>query len=490
MNKVRSHGQVWTPPWVSEAMACLVQTKLKGEVLDPAVGPGALLSACSRLEMNLGPTTAYEIDETALSLQDSIQEYASKNISNLRLENFITAKLDKQFDCIIANPPYLRHHKIGSELKIVCDEITRRTLGISIDARAGLHIYFLIKSLASLKENGELVFIVPADTFEGVFAEKLWSTISKKFRIEFVITLSEKSSAFPGVDTNAVIIKISKKEPLGNFTWCRWESEKNEDFSNAVFQITVGNNSQASELGLENQITSLEKAVLKGFSRSQSEEEVEGVGLPNFARIIRGIATGDNDFFLFTKERIEKFKLDESYFVRTLMRVRDLPDAKLDLESLNSLDSQGRPTYLLSLDAKTEIDSNLAKYLALGEEQGIHKKSLISTRKKWYFMEKREPVPILFSYLGRRANRFKLVETELQPLTGFLCIYPLNGVSSSKLVDILNHKLTIAQLKNVGKSYGDGAVKVEPGGLRKLIIPNQVLKETDIKFETSADTLF
>ena len=51
-------------------------------------------------------------------------------------------------------PPYLRHHKITAEIKARCQEIVQSELGIKIDARAGLHIYFLVKSLAHLNDGG------------------------------------------------------------------------------------------------------------------------------------------------------------------------------------------------------------------------------------------------------------------------------------------------------------------------------------------------
>ena len=103
-------------------------------------------------------------------------------------------------------------------------------------------------------------------------------------------------------------------------------------------------------------------------------------------------------------------------------------------------------------------------------------------RKKWFFMEKRKPVPILFAYLGRRNNRFIDAQTELTPLTGFLCVYPKTGVDKQKLISALNHPLSIQELSRIGKSYGGGAVKVEPGGLRKMIIPEEALKESELDF--------
>ena len=49
---VRTKGQVWTPRWVADGMAEYLSLSLPGRVLDPAVGPGALLASIR--DLNIG----------------------------------------------------------------------------------------------------------------------------------------------------------------------------------------------------------------------------------------------------------------------------------------------------------------------------------------------------------------------------------------------------------------------------------------------------
>jgi hypothetical protein len=44
----------------------------------------------------------------------------------------------------------------------------------------------------------------------------------------------------------------------------------------------------------------------------------------------------------------------------------------------------------------------------------------------------------------------------------------------------LNHEETIRNLRLVGKSYGSGAIKVEPSGLRRLPIPEHLVEELEL----------
>ena len=98
-------------------------------------------------------------------------------------------------------------------------------------------------------------------------------------------------------------------------------------------------------------------------------------------------------------------------------------------------------------------------------------------------METRRVPPILFAYLGRRNARFIRNLAGVVPLTGFLCVYPHHEDEAfiNRLWKVLCHPETIANLNLVGKSYGSGAIKVEPRALEKLPLPISVVREVGIE---------
>ena len=63
------------------------------------------------------------------------------------------------------------------------------------------------------------------------------------------------------------------------------------------------------------------------------------------------------------------------------------------------------------------------------------------------------------------------------PLTGFLCVYPrCEDVTYVRRVwMVLNHPRTATNLSLVAKSYGGGALKVEPRALERLPLPADVV---------------
>ena len=201
--------------------------------------------------------------------------------------------------------------------------------------------------------------------------------------------------------------------------------------------------------------------------------------------MVRGIATGANEFFFFTREQVKSLGLAPRFFIRAIGRTRDCREDVLRPSTLEQLDLAGRPTWLLNLDntPKERLPASLRSHLESGEQQQFHRRSLIQSRRPWYKMEQRTPPPILFAYLGRRDCRFILNEAGVVPLTGFLCVYPwdTNREAVRRLWRALNHPDTLQNLAFAGKSYGGGAVKVEPRQLDNLEIPESVLREVGLK---------
>lgn len=159
---------------------------------------------------------------------------------------------------------------------------------------------------------------------------------------------------------------------------------------------------------------------------------------------------------------------------------------------LDHLDQKGRPTLLFSPDNRKLADFPISvrNYLRYGEQSGLSERPLVRTRNPWYKMETRIIPPFLFSYLGRRTVRFIRNEAQVLPLSCFLCVFPRleDAEHIRTLWVILNHPATLRNLRQVGKSYGAGAIKVEPRSLEMLTIPAGLVENTSL-YGTNAPQL-
>jgi type I restriction-modification system DNA methylase subunit len=193
------------------------------ELFDPAVGAGAFFRAAKVVAREKGlyvTLSGMDIDPTTL---DQAMEFGltRDDIDKVKIGDFVLNPPQKRLSAIIGNPPYIRHHRISTNDKQKLKNISLQTIGNTLDGRAGLHIYFLIRALSLLEENGQLAFIMPADTCEGKFANRLWRWVSMNYTIESIITFSPESSPFPNVDTNPLIFFIRKSTPKDKFLWVR-----------------------------------------------------------------------------------------------------------------------------------------------------------------------------------------------------------------------------------------------------------------------------
>lgn len=476
---LREKGQFWTPPWVAEAMVGYVLQGPTDHVFDPAVGAGVFFHAAKAVGRQLArPLTLLgtEIDPLALT-QAANTGLTADDLAHIQIQDFVLHPPARHFQAIVANPPYIRHHRLPATTKASLQDYGKRLTGSTLDGRAGLHIYFLLRALQLLETDGRLAFIMPADTCEGKFAPALWSWITAHYCLEAVVTFTPDATPFPGVDTNAIVFMIRNAAPQSTFHW----AQVDEAHTDQLKLWTLAGFQQAPTSAVHAHQRILAEALQTGFSRPPAIATETEATLSDFATVMRGIATGANDFFFLTNEQKEALGIPNQYVRRAIGRTRDVPTEEITQDTLTYLDKAGRPTWLLSLDGQPVelLPLALRCYVHEGEHQLLPQRALISTRRPWYKMETRTPPPFLFAYLGRRNARFIRNTAGVLPLTCFLCVYPRqqDPATLDKLWQVLQHPATIANLARVGKSYGAGAIKVEPRALERLPIPHSVLEE-------------
>lgn len=472
---LQGKGQFWTPQWVARAMVQYPLGAGIAEIFDPALGAGAFFRAARAVGADLGLTPVLRGAELhAEVLAEARAEGLSPDdLAGVRVGDFMTYPFAAPVPAIVANPPYLRHHRIGAQ-KLALMAMARAALGAPMDGRAGLHVYFLIRCLQHLAPGGRLAFLMPADTCEGVFAPALWRWISTTFRLEAVVTFAPEATPFPGVDTNAVLFCIRHAPPAPSVAWARWTRPGPALERWVRDGFPAKHDADAVVTGRP-----LAEAIETGLSRPPVAA-VAGRPLGDYARVVRGIATGDNAFFFLTSAQVQAHRLPADALVRAVGRTRDVTRSVLTGADLAALDRAGRPTYLVSLDGTPEaaLPAPVRAYLALGRARGVPERTLVATRTPWYRMERREAPSFLFAYLGRSDVRFIQNTAGVRPLTGFLCVYPRDPDPAhvARLWTALQDPATVANLSRVGKSYGDGAIKVEPRALERLVIPDHVLQ--------------
>ncbi len=489
----KNMGQFFTPIDVAAFMGEIGLEDNPKKILDPALGGGIFVSILSRLAHHNLAFTAIEKDPLCLAMAKiNLSRYKNldieyKNVDFLDFNN-------SQYDLIIANPPYIRFHDIKNRNETISK--IEAEISTKLSRLINYYALFFFKAKNLLKENGKLVFITPSEFLNVNYGISIKEYFKKNYEIDSIITFENGALVFEdNLSTACITILTRKSNPdktkrvkliklskwIGKDKLIKFYREKQENYSDETISLNLV---KQGELNFK-------EKWLKYFSVDDKFEATKHnlIKLSEIASVNRGIATGANDYFLFSKSKIKEWNIEESYFKPVMAKSNFCKFIEFTDEDFNKLVSQDRPTYLLY--CFSEPSNNLKKYIEYGEKQGLHKRYLTSKRNPWYSMEKRETAPIWAGVFSRDGVKFILNKTDCLNLTTFHGIYP-HFKDNNKLlflVAFLNSEHCKELIKREMRSYGGGLSKFEPKDLENIPVPNinkisqQKINEIALLFE-------
>jgi hypothetical protein len=500
---LQRRGQFWTPDWVGRAMARYVLSSGARRVVDPAVGAGALLISAKSVASLPIEVAGCEIDPALLKLART-EGLTASDIAHVQVQDYLAPRHVPPEQAIVCNPPYIRHHKLDRYIKCDVRRRLEQWLGVPLDGRLGLHGYFLLRSLQQLGQGGRLAYITSADLYEGKSATGMWTVLATRFRIDGIITFDSRATPFPAVDTNPVICLMAAEPPTAHYHYLRVVRAGTPALGGAVARLRELRGATTNG-DIEVQRRAVQAYLACGLARPRLAHADEAVPLGRFLRCMRGIATGANRFFFLTEQEILRRRLPREFFVRAVGRTRDVPADEITPDTLQRLDQSGRPTWLLNLRgwSREQLPAAVRAYLREGERLGVAERPLIRQRHHWYWTEQRIPPPFFFAYLGRRHVRFIRNRAGVHALNGFLYVYsqPPHGSPQAieRLWSCMRTPEFLSNLDLVAKTYGGGALKVEPRALERTPIPRSAVRpfmwgvkgrvETQLEWNTTLELM-
>jgi len=523
-NARRPLGQFWTPLPIALLMVKWTVRSPDDRVLDPAFGSGVFLLAAIERLAELGvcierasrQISGVELSPLAflMGLSNVLLHYPGAR-SRLQWGDFLIPEREpmavlketaatyigmkgqqmtlpglevaapmtflEQFDAIVCNPPYTRHHHLPEAYKSTWTAVMKQEYGLKLSRFSSLFAYFLVQATRMLAPTGRMAFITPATVFEASYSRQVKAFIQRQLRLRALITFDDALSVFEGVDTAACItlmegLQTPVNERAVHVKIYRWPGV--EPVLQAVERGNV-----ATDWGTihEVDLSTLEphhKWTIIGRENAHFGEETF-VPLCNIARIVRGIATGANDFFVLSDSEVAEWDLEGTNLRPVLTKTREAPGYVFSQVDFDRLGHEGKKRWLLYLTGPVTPGTVEARYIKHGEARGLHERSLVKTRPLWYVMEQRDPAPIYFTYLSRKRSRFIRNQANVLALNVFLCIYPIPVISQDEtmlkaLLAVLNSVVTKDSLRHVGRTYGGDTIKVEPREMDRLPVLNPV----------------
>lgn len=471
----RNHGEVFTNKnvvqFILDEVGYLPQLDLRNiTILEPASGKGAfaieiikrlydssLIHNFSFVECLTHNLTFTELDKNAfsnlcISIDELIWELTQQK-NNLSAKiclntNFLTHDFSSKYDCIVGNPPYIRHEIIPE-----FDKAIYRQKFNTFKYRADLYIPFYENSLRLLKPNGLLSFICSNRWLYNQYGKILREQISTNYHLKKILNI-EKSSPFDEtVTAYPCITTIQNNTKSEKVLFCE-DNSKTIDFSNIQYtQVESPKTYSWQNLFLHYNINDV---ALAGV-----EEQGFEIGI--------GVATGADSIFI--KQGKELNGIEKSRIL-PLIKSSDLKNNTF----------KWNDNYLINpYDNDTLCDLSLYPHLQTyfndNKDILLKRHTAQKTPNKWYkTIDKikpellRKPKLLLPDLTG---NKFLFIdEGNYYPHHNIYYITAENISSLKILGSILMSDFIKYQMSQIGIRMNSGLPRFQSQVLKQLKIPN------------------
>ena len=324
-------GQFATPIELANDMLSyardLLSTEKNVRFLDPGFGTGAFYSAllanfpANRITVSEG----FEIDAhyakpTAELWQDTLLRLHREDFTSVKAPE----KDSKRFNLVVCNPPYVRHHHILNGDKNRLQDLTDKVFGERPSGLSGLYCYFLGLSHNWMRENGIAGWLIPSEFMDVNYGKSVKRYLLEQVTLLRIHRFDPIEVQFKDALVSSVIVWFRKKKP---------------PVGHAV-EFTFGGNLKNPKMSKKVRSEVLRHELKwTRFPLADARKRPSGSTLGDFFSVKRGLATGDNNFFVLTSERIAALELPMNFFVPILPSPRFLKvqEVKCDSEGIPML---------------------------------------------------------------------------------------------------------------------------------------------------------
>lgn len=445
--------------------------------LDPAIGTGSFYSALldnfkgDQIKRAVG----YEIDNhygkpSQKLWKETNLEY---NILDFTAQQ-IPSQEDHKFNLLICNPPYVRYQHLRDQ-KERLRNLAGKYSNMKLSGLSGLYCYFLGISNAWMQKDGLAGWIIPSEFMDVNYGDEVKKYLLSEVTLLHIHRFDPNELQFNDALVSTSIVWFKNLKPTK-------EHEVLFTYGGTLLKPTIKSKIKLENLKNEGKWS---RIILRKKTKLKESKQPDQITLGDFFTVKRGIATGNNKFFILSEEQILKLHLPFSEFTPIL------PNPRYLKETIIESDDAGNPQIdkkLFVLDSKLEIDEierlypHLYLYLNEGIDEGVLNSYLVKTRKVWYKQEDRKPGLFYFTYIGRindkRKNPFRFILNKSNAIASnsYLFLYPKEHISNILYSnpDYLNmvknffDEIDISKLLEEGRVYGGGMYKLEPKELAKV----------------------
>ncbi len=472
----KKFAQFFTPEEIAQLMVnWVIKSQKTSTLLEPAFGLGIF----SRLLLENNKEvkiTGFEIDPIICKIAQ--QNFHGFSNVNLLLEDYLFNDWETKYDSILCNPPYFKFHNYQN-LKAL-EEINKR-LKINLSGFTNIYALFLLKSIYQLAKNGRAAYLIPSEFLNSDYGKSVKEYLLNSKTLRHIIVFDFQQNIFNDVSTTSALILLAKDENQEQIIFSLVENKKE---LNTIFSI-INDYPHRIEKNSINQNSLDPNVKWRIYYKEQNSQKYKNlIPFNQVAKVVRGIATGANDYFIFNQEKAKEYAINDDFLLPCITKSKDVTLSLFTFENFEKLKQKNANIFLFN--AKKEVtNKNVINYIELGVELNINKKYLTSKRNPWYLLENRPPAPIWVSVFNRNGIKFVRNEAGISNLTTFHCIYLVTDLFNQIEIDLLFAYLLTDIAKEIfndnRREYGDGLKKFEPNDLNNSFMLDLSILDQETK---------
>jgi adenine-specific DNA-methyltransferase len=463
-------GQFFTPMPVAEFMTkWIVGNPTCRTILDPAVGLGIFFRSILKLEQqNAYEFVGYDIDPTIFVRAKSL--FKTFNHVNFELKNkdYLFNGWSKKYDGIICNPPYFKFQDYKNRAASLAELQTR--LGMNLSGFTNIYTMFMLKSVSQLSPDGRAAYLVPSEFLNAGYGTTVKKHLLENRSLRYVILFKPNENIFSNALTTSCILLFANDSQSKLVTFVAPRTV--EDLQSLSEQLADYPNERIDGKAIPYSDLNPNLKWRAYYEKQNGAKFKELVPLSSYGKVVRGIATGDNDYFTFDEKKKAEFDIKARFLLPCLTKAIHADCNFFTQKHFDDLRVKGNRIFLLNaVDLK---DKSLKRYIEMGERLEVNERYLTKHRTPWHSIEKRPPAPILVPVFNRTGLRFVRNEAKIRSLTSFHAFYP-NLFSLAKINLLMAYFLTDLSreiLNDNRREYGGGLNKFEPNDLNKASVVN------------------
>lgn len=451
----KENGVYYTPSGLAEFLAAPLVNTDEQTILDPAYGEGALLLAAEKIFKGKTIGNGIHLFGCDTKPVNGLLKHLPE--ANLLKTDFFEFSVEKKFQTILMNPPYVRHH-MQNEKKISKYRVLHEGLKV-LNNTSDLWALFLVKAVSHLKEGGSIGAILPWAFLQADYSVPLRKYLSENFGLIDVVALSDKY--FEDADERVVII------------WLKEYGQKNKSI-NIAASNNILSKIQSSKISLKSWLADRVSCNVGNHPDEilgRYESEFGFTKLSDHADVKIGVVTGAVDHFILSKEEAKEYSIPSHRLIPIITESEQFSKYIID----------GKKNLRLLVALKQKDHLKFRKFIQLGITEGYNLRAHSIQRDPWYGVKVGQVADAFFHYRISKIPYLLPNHRGVQCTNTFHRIYFKNLAETEKkwiYVSILSAPAQLALEVN-SKTYGRGIMKIEPKSLKNAI----VIKRNDVKID-------